>query len=144
MKGKGQKLLMKYDGPFEIIQKISAVAYRLRMPESYGIHPVIDISHLEQYYDSPEKFGNRIFKKLNRKDFEDLPEYEVEQIIDEKWVRAGNGRRKQMFRVRFKDYPANYDEWLTKKNLKNAPKILREWELRSRPRKSNDRSRFLH
>ena len=29
----GRKLLMKYDGPFEIIQKLSAVFYRLRMPE---------------------------------------------------------------------------------------------------------------
>ena len=30
--GHGRKLLMKYDGPFEIIQKLSAVSYRLRMP----------------------------------------------------------------------------------------------------------------
>ena len=27
--GHGRKLLMKYDGPFEIIQKLSAVSYRL-------------------------------------------------------------------------------------------------------------------
>jgi hypothetical protein len=27
-KGQGRKLLMKYDGPFKIIKKISAVSYR--------------------------------------------------------------------------------------------------------------------
>ncbi|KIJ34789.1 hypothetical protein M422DRAFT_181591, partial [Sphaerobolus stellatus SS14] len=29
VQGQGRKLLMKYDGPFEIIQKVSTVAYRL-------------------------------------------------------------------------------------------------------------------
>ena len=47
--GRGRKLLMKYDGPFEIIQKLSAVSYRLRMPQSYRIHPVLNIAHLERY-----------------------------------------------------------------------------------------------
>ena len=35
-KGRGDKLLARYEGPFEIMKKISAVAYRLRMP---GSHP---------------------------------------------------------------------------------------------------------
>ncbi|KLO04838.1 hypothetical protein SCHPADRAFT_808112, partial [Schizopora paradoxa] len=48
--GKGRKLLMRYDGPFEILQKVSPLAYRLRMPASYGINPVINIAHLERYH----------------------------------------------------------------------------------------------
>ena len=56
--GCGRKLLMKYDGPFEIIQKLSAVSYRLRMPQSYGIHPILNIAHLERYQPSPAEFGN--------------------------------------------------------------------------------------
>ncbi|KLO04366.1 hypothetical protein SCHPADRAFT_800047, partial [Schizopora paradoxa] len=43
LKGKGKKLLLRYDGPFEILQKISPLAYRLRMPASYGMNPVINI-----------------------------------------------------------------------------------------------------
>ncbi|KAI5885659.1 uncharacterized protein SCHCODRAFT_02446274, partial [Schizophyllum commune H4-8] len=42
-KGRGKKLLMKYDGPFEIIRKISPVTYQLRLPESYGMHPILNI-----------------------------------------------------------------------------------------------------
>ena len=79
--GRGRKLLMKYDGPFEIIQKLSAVFYRLRMLESYGIHPMLNIVHLEKYQPSPTKFGNRPTKSLNRADFDELPEYKVEMII---------------------------------------------------------------
>ena len=55
-KGKGRKLLVKYDGPFEIIKKISPISYQLKMAASYGIHPVLNIAHLEKYQTSPE-FG---------------------------------------------------------------------------------------
>ena len=40
---------MRYDGPFEIIKKISPVSYRLRMLAFYRIHPVLNIAHLERY-----------------------------------------------------------------------------------------------
>jgi hypothetical protein len=56
--GRGKELLMKYDGPFEIIQKLSVVSYRLRMPEFYGIHRILNIAHLEKYQPSPTEFGN--------------------------------------------------------------------------------------
>jgi hypothetical protein len=34
----------------------------------------------------------------------------------------------QLFKVWFTRYSPNYDEWLPRKNLKNVPEILREWE----------------
>jgi len=55
-KGLGRKLQLKYDGPFEVLEKISPITYRLRMPASYGMHPVLNIAHLEQYTQSPQEF----------------------------------------------------------------------------------------
>lgn len=63
--GRRGKLLMRYDGPFEITDKLSAVSYRLRMPASYGIHPVLNIAHLEKYQKSPPEFGEWPTKELN-------------------------------------------------------------------------------
>lgn len=77
-KGRGKKLLMKYDGPFEILAKVSPVAYRLRMPVSYGVHPVINIAHLERYIQSLEELGDRPQRNLNRANFEDLPKADVD------------------------------------------------------------------
>jgi hypothetical protein len=88
----------------------------------------LSIAHIEPYSVSPKQFGERPVKGFNRLDFEELPEYEVEKIIDSKWSKARNGRRLQLYKVRFTGYPPNYDEWLTKKDLKNAPEILRQWE----------------
>src|ERR1700683_2529748 len=58
-KGQGRKLFMKYDGPFEIIQKISPISYRLKMLALYGIHPVLNITHLEKYQSSPPKCSSQ-------------------------------------------------------------------------------------
>ena len=56
---------MKYDGPFEVLQKLNPVSYQLRMPASYGMHPVINITHLEKYNKSPMEFGDWLSKSLD-------------------------------------------------------------------------------
>ncbi|TFY53679.1 hypothetical protein EVJ58_g9318 [Rhodofomes roseus] len=119
---------MKYDGPFEVIRKVSSVAYQIRLPASYGIHPVINIAHLESYNASPPEFGNRPHRNLSRADFEALPEYEVERILAERSKPTRNGRSRKEFKVRWIGYDASYDEWLTAKDLTNAPFIMKEWQ----------------
>ena len=74
---------MKYNGPFKIMKKISVVSYQLKMPASYGIHPGLNIAHLERYQALPPKFGDRPQKSLNQEDFDELPEYEVDKILAE-------------------------------------------------------------
>lgn len=129
--GKGKKLLARYDGPFEILTKISPVTYRLRLPSSYGIHPVISIAHLERYHASPEEFGERETKKMNRADFVELPEVEVQEILAEREKTIGRNRIKE-YLVRFEGFDASHDEWLTERRLVNAPEAIREWERRPR------------
>ena len=127
-KGRGDKLLTRYEGPFEIIEKISAVAYRLRMPASYGMHPVLNIEHLERYQESPKEFGDRPKIEPNRLSFDALPEYEVDRIVAERTRRGRNGRKIPIYRVRYTNYGPEEDTWETKQNLKNAPEVLRDWE----------------
>ena len=99
-KGQGKKLLMRYDGPFEFVKKISLVSYQLWMPASYKIHPVLNIAHLEKYHTSPlppppAEFSVRPQKpqkSLKREDFDILPEYEVEKIVGECQKKGQNGR----------------------------------------------------
>ena len=126
-KGKGRKLLMRYDGPFEVMEKVSDVAYRIRLPASYGIHPVINIAHLESYH-SDNDYSDRPKRHLNRKDFIEAPEFEVDQIIDQKWIKKGK-RRLKKYKVRFIGYGPEWDEWLTRQALTNAPDKIKEWEL---------------
>ena len=110
------------------MKKVSAVAYRLRMPGSYGMHPVLNIEHLEKYQESPVEFGERPTLKTNRLDFDALPEYEVDRIVAERTRKGRNGRRIPIYRLRYTNYGPEGDTWETKQNLKNAPEVLHEWE----------------
>ena len=66
---------------------------------------------------------------MNHQDFNALPEEEIERIVAERWVKRGQ-RRLQQFKVRWKNFTPDHDEWLTKKALANVPDILEEWRTR--------------
>lgn len=126
-KGRGQKLLMRYDSPFEILRKLSPITYQLRMPASYGIHPIINITHLEAYHKSPPEFRERPTKRLNRSDFEEEPKDDVEAIVGERLRKVGKGRRIREYKTRWEGYGPEFDEWLPAARLKNAPIVLKAW-----------------
>lgn len=95
--------------------------------------PVINIAHLERYEKSPEEFEGRTTKHLQRLDFADLPEYDIDQIVAERKRKGRGGRRITEYRVRWTGYAPEFDEWLSSRQLRNAPKILDEWAKRSNP-----------
>ena len=126
--GRGRKLLPRFEGPFEIIGKVSSTAYRLRLPASFQGHPVINIAHLEPYYENKDSLIIHPKIASQRQTFDDLVEFEVDRIIDSKMVRGRNGRRIRKYRVRWKGYDPKFDTWETQRNIKNAPEALKAYE----------------
>ena len=52
--GKREKLLSRFIGPFEILERVGTVAYRLALPPSMsGVHEVFHVSMLQRYTQDP-------------------------------------------------------------------------------------------
>lgn len=57
-----QKILIpKYDGPFEIVKKIGAITYKLKLLERLQLHPSFNVSFLKPYHKDPDP--NRVQTK---------------------------------------------------------------------------------
>lgn len=77
------KLSLKFYGPYEIIQKIGSVAYKLNLPLSANIYPVFRVSQLKQ------KLRTNIIVQ------EDLPTSSMEIIAEPERILALNHLKAQ-------------------------------------------------
>ena len=44
----------RYDGPFEVIEKVGVVAFWLKLPERLKLHPTLHVSYLRPFYEDNE------------------------------------------------------------------------------------------
>ena len=124
-KGEGSKLNPRWIGPFEVLERVNPKVFRLRLPDSYSGSPVINFEHLKKYSEADDE--ERTILRTDYKHKEESKEYEVERIIGHKPERKGN-RRIVKFLTRWKGYGPQFDEWLTEKDMRNAPAIVREYK----------------
>lgn len=127
-KGEGAKLVQRWIGPFEVMEKINPKVYRLRLDHRYPGSPVVNVEHLECYAPSPEEFGERVILPDTRLEKPENEEYEVEDLIGH---RVNKRSKKYEFLVRWKGYDPHHDTWVSEQDLHNAPEILRRYRKRA-------------
>jgi hypothetical protein len=124
-KGEGAKLVQRWIGPFEVLQRINPKTYRLRLDHRYPGFPVFNIDHLKPYNESAQIWGERTTMPSTREHKLVTEEYEVEKIVGKKYDKR---RKQHLWLVRWKDYGPQFDTWQTRKDLRNAPEMLRAFE----------------
>ena len=102
VKGKSYKLVQRKISPFKIMEVLSPTTYRLRLPDTYPMHLVVNIQHLTKYHHSLDKTRNIL--ENPRDQLRSLEEYKVEKIVAEK--RKGN---KTFHLVQWKGYDSEND-----------------------------------
>jgi hypothetical protein len=123
-----KKLQPRFIGPYEVIDIISPVTYKLQLPANLSIHPVFHVSLLKAYQDNPQEFEEQIRKPpapVLTSDGQE--EFEVEKILDKRIHRRGRGSTVE-YLIKWKGY-ADYDAtWEPVENLKNAEEAIADFE----------------
>ena len=115
-----RKLLPRYIGPFEVLQRVGEVAYKLALPEHMRVHNVFHVSLLARYtaegtYQPPPPVLR-----------DGHLEYEVEQVLYHRPVRAGR-QNSYEYLIKWKGYPVHENTW---EPAQNIPESLQKeyWE----------------
>jgi hypothetical protein len=80
------KLAFKYFGPYEILERIGSMAYKMKLPEGCLVHLVFHVSQLKQF--TPDH--SPVIYKLPEVPILDIATVLPEKIIDRRLVRKGN------------------------------------------------------
>lgn len=84
-KGTGSKLVQYLVGPFTVQECISPLVYRLKIPDTHSMNPVINIQHLRKYHPSsaaiPLSVSRPMLLDLKRSNLYASEKYKVKKIV---------------------------------------------------------------
>ncbi|CAA7033214.1 unnamed protein product [Microthlaspi erraticum] len=99
-----QKLSPKYFGPYKVLDKCGAVAYRLQLPASSQIHPVFHVSQLKL------QVGALTLSTTLPNLVPDVLLQEPERVLERKMVQR-QGRAATMVLVKWSHLPEEEATW---------------------------------
>jgi hypothetical protein len=117
---KSRKLLPKWIGPFEVVQVVGPVAYKLKMNFGWCVHPVFHVSLLEPYRES-----GRVQPPPPPVEMEGALEYEVESILEHRF--RGIKNPKAYYKVAWKGYGIEHNSWKPESNVVNASEVVADY-----------------
>lgn len=136
------KLNERWLGPFEILEVVSPVAYRLRLGREYSkVHNVFSIAHLKKYHDPQRGWTPRPPMEPSRPDHSH-EEWEAEEIVEHEYRKKYNRKTRSYdyapwYLVKYVGYPVA--EWTEAANVANSPRLLREYRRTPKHQEVEDR-----
>ncbi|KAA8521716.1 hypothetical protein F0562_012389 [Nyssa sinensis] len=114
-KGVHQKLAGQFYGPYQILEKIKPVAYKLQLPNEARIHLVLHVSLLKRYKDNG---GNAEAKRAELPPVTDegVVVLEPQTILDTCWIKQGTQLVEESL-VQWKHLPSDEATWESMKQL---------------------------
>ena len=113
------KLMEWQLGPFEVIKIVLSNAIKLKLPASFRIHDVINVSQVQTYKPPVAEQSSVPPEPI---DVEGTPKYKVEEILD---LRLKHGKLEYL--VKWSGYTDNYNTWEPEANCANSPEIISDF-----------------
>jgi hypothetical protein len=116
------KLVLKRYGPFQIIKKVSPMAYQLSLPMTWGIHNVFHVSLLLPYQETTQHRLN--FSQPPPDLIKGEAKYEVEAICNHQNFRRSHTLQ---YLIKWQGYPESDNTWELADNV-HTPDLLKEYQ----------------
>jgi hypothetical protein len=100
------KLAFKFFGPYQVLQRIGSVAYKLELPADSQVHPIFHVSQLKPF--TPDY--SPVFKELPKVAELDTGQPEPDEILERRLVKKGNSAIPQVL-VRWSNVPVEASTW---------------------------------
>ena len=115
-----RKLDWKRIGPFKVLDQVTPVSYRLDLPPSLSIHPVLHVCFLEPFHGPPPVLQEAF----------DLPDggtaYSVDQVLDVR-TPAHSPHKRWEWLVSWVGYPSTFNLWLPATHFQPSRGTLFNW-----------------
>ncbi|KAJ5943722.1 hypothetical protein N7516_003890 [Penicillium verrucosum] len=109
-----RKLAQRFAGKFKVIERVGRLAYRLELPPTWTIHPVISVEHLE-----PDPPGEDLWERTPEPaQLPPIGPQAVESILDKRQRPVGRPRADGIramtteYKVRYRGRGAASDIWI--------------------------------
>ena len=117
------KLEKKFYGLYEIVEKVGQSAYQIRISASWKMYNVFNESLLKPYH-APH-YANQKLKEKHTQDEQqwedDDGDYELEQLLNSRISKQGQGWRCLEYLVKWKNYPLEEASWECTRSHRRVP-----------------------
>lgn len=117
-----KKLAYKYYGPFEILERIGEVAYKLDLPEAALIHPVFHMSQLKEHIPDHTPVFSELPAGMDLATSDTIPE----AILDRRLVKRGMNSHLQVL-IKWSSHDAAGATWEDYESIKLRFPLAPAW-----------------
>lgn len=116
-----RKLTLRCEGPFIIKKVVTPLAYQLKLPAQWRIHPIFHATLLSWYQETDIHGPSYLPPPPDLIDGQE--EHKVKALLSHK--KRGRG---YIFLIKWKGYPSSENSWEPEQNLSNAGDLLSEYK----------------
>ena len=119
------KLSPQRVGPFEVLRAVGRLAYELKIPSTWKIHPMISIAYLEPYKD--DTYGHTTetpVPDIITDDTNEYEEWEAEELVTKRYNKR---RKRDEWLVKWKNFGPEHNTWEPSENLANATNLIEDF-----------------
>jgi hypothetical protein len=107
-----QKLAYRYFGPYQVLERVGSVAYKLNLPATAKIHPVVHVSQLKKHIPPAVEVSEHLPPAVELSEDSDMTISQLTpaRFLDSRMVKTGTSTQTELL-VQWMGWPTELSSW---------------------------------